>query len=110
MRAHCPGRTGSSLASTPDLRRLLEIAAYDALSLENSVLRVRAITAIVTVGARLLETGELEERAGDDRSAGEASTPLLGSSRQYGEMARDRVAPIGEFGGLRIRLQGQRRV
>ena len=51
-----------SLASTPDLRRLLEIAAYDALGLENSVARVRAITAIVTVGARLLETGELEDR------------------------------------------------
>jgi hypothetical protein len=50
------------LASTPDLRRLLEIAAYDALGLENSVARVRAITAIVTVGARLLETGELEDR------------------------------------------------
>src|SRR5215210_1977732 len=51
-----------SLASTPDLRRLLEIAAYDALGLENSVARVRALTAIVQVGARLLETGEIEER------------------------------------------------
>jgi hypothetical protein len=51
-----------SLASTPDLRRLLEVAAFDALGLENSVARVRAITAIVTVGARLLETGEIEER------------------------------------------------
>ena len=51
-----------SLASTPDLRRLLEIAAYDALGLENSVARVRAITAIVQVGARLLETGEIEDR------------------------------------------------
>jgi hypothetical protein len=50
------------LASTPDLRRLLEIAAYDALSLEHSIARVRAIAAIVRVGARLLETGELEER------------------------------------------------
>jgi hypothetical protein len=51
-----------SLASTPDLRRLLEVAAFDALGLENSVARVRAITAIVQVGARLLETGEIEER------------------------------------------------
>jgi hypothetical protein len=51
-----------SLATTPDLRRLLEIAAYDALGLENSVARVRAITAIVQVGARLLETGEIEDR------------------------------------------------
>ena len=51
-----------SLASVPDLRRLLEIASYDALGLENSVARVRALTAIVQVGARLLETGEIEER------------------------------------------------
>ena len=51
-----------SLASTPDLRRLLEVAAFDALGLENSVARVRALTAIVQVGARLLETGELEAR------------------------------------------------
>jgi hypothetical protein len=39
-----------------------EIAAFDALGLENSVARVRALTAIVQVGARLLETGEIEER------------------------------------------------
>ena len=51
-----------SLAWIPDLRRLLEIAAFDALSLENSVARVRALTAIVQVGARLLESGELADR------------------------------------------------
>src|SRR5215207_6658010 len=51
-----------SLASTLELRRLLEIAAFDALGPENSVARVRAITAIVQVGARLLEAGEIEER------------------------------------------------
>lgn len=50
------------LGSTQELRRLLEVAAYDALGLENSVARVRALTAIVQVGARLLETGELEQR------------------------------------------------
>ncbi len=63
-----------SLASTPDLRRLLEVAAFDALGLENSVARVRALTAIVQVGARLLETGELEERV----SALEASIASRG--------------------------------
>ncbi|MGE3793038.1 MAG: hypothetical protein AB7I38_03780 [Dehalococcoidia bacterium] len=51
-----------SLASTSDLRRLLEIAAFDGLGLESSIARVRALTAIVQVGARLLETGELEQR------------------------------------------------
>jgi hypothetical protein len=60
-----------SLASTPDLRRLLEIAAFDALSLENSVARVRAITAIEQVGARLLETGEIEERVAALEAAAE---------------------------------------
>lgn len=50
------------LGSTEDLRRLLEIAALDALGLENSIARVRALTAVVQVGARLLEVGELEAR------------------------------------------------
>jgi hypothetical protein len=50
------------LGSITDLRRLLEIAALDALGLENSIARARAITAIVQVGARLLEVGEFEER------------------------------------------------
>ena len=50
------------LGSAADLRRMLEIAAVDALALENSIARVRAITAIVQVGARLLEVSELEER------------------------------------------------
>ena len=50
------------LGTSADLRRLLEIAATDALALENSVARVRAITSIAQVGARLLEVGELEAR------------------------------------------------
>ena len=50
------------LGSAADLRRVLEIAAVDALALENSIARVRALTSIAQVGARLLEVGELEER------------------------------------------------
>ena len=50
------------LATTIDLRRVLEIAALDALGLENSIARVRSLTAIVQVGARLLEVGEFEAR------------------------------------------------
>ena len=50
------------LTSVPQLRRLLEVAAFDILGLENSIARVRAIVAIVLAGAKLLETGELEER------------------------------------------------
>ena len=52
----------AGLTTTPDLRRLLEIAALDCLGLENSIARARALTAIVQVGARLLEVGELEDR------------------------------------------------
>lgn len=47
------------LRSTQDLLRLLEIAAFDALGLDNSVARVRVLTAIVLAGTRLLATDEL---------------------------------------------------
>lgn len=50
------------LGSTDALRRVLEIAALDALGLDNSIARVRALTAVVQVGARLLEVGEVESR------------------------------------------------
>ena len=50
------------LNSVAQLRRILEIAVIDAIALENSVQRVRAIIAGVQAGAKLLEVGELEER------------------------------------------------
>ena len=50
------------LGSTADLRRVLEIATYDTLGLENSIPRNRTLVAIVQTGARLLEVGELEDR------------------------------------------------
>ena len=50
------------MASIASLRRLLEVAMLDALSLENSVARSRVIVSGVQVGARLLEVGEMEER------------------------------------------------
>jgi hypothetical protein len=50
------------LRSVPDIQRLLEIATLDALALENSVSRVRALTYICQTGLRCLEVGELEER------------------------------------------------
>ena len=50
------------LASVAALRRLLEIAALDVLSLENSVARSRTLVAVVTAGSKLLEVGELEAR------------------------------------------------
>jgi hypothetical protein len=50
------------LASSADLRRVLEIALYDTLGLENTIPRTRTLVAIVQMGARLLEVAELEER------------------------------------------------
>ena len=50
------------LENVPQIRRVLVIAAVDALGLENSVARVRALIALTQAAAKLLETGELEER------------------------------------------------
>jgi hypothetical protein len=50
------------LTSVPQLRRLLEVAAFDLLSMDNSIPRARVIVAVVLAGAKLLEVGELEER------------------------------------------------
>ncbi len=50
------------LDSVARIRRLLEIAAADALGLENSIARVRALIALAQAAAKLLEVGELEER------------------------------------------------
>jgi hypothetical protein len=51
-----------SLDSVAGLRRLLDIAAVDAVGLDNSIARCRVLVAIVGAGARLLEVGELEDR------------------------------------------------
>ncbi len=51
-----------SVCTLIGLRRILEVAAYEALALDGSVAKVRALTTIVQVGARLLETSDLEVR------------------------------------------------
>jgi hypothetical protein len=50
------------LETVAGLRRLLEIAVVDTLGLDNSVSRSRTLTYQVMVAAKLLETGELEQR------------------------------------------------
>jgi hypothetical protein len=50
------------LAAIQDLRRLLEIAAVDTLSLDNGIPRNRTVIALVLAGAKLLEVGELADR------------------------------------------------
>ena len=47
------------------LRRVLKIAVMEALGLENSPARLRLLLNAVAVGAKLLETGELEDRVAE---------------------------------------------
>ena len=44
------------------IRRLLEVAALDCLALDNGVARNRTLIAAALAAAKLLETGELEDR------------------------------------------------
>jgi hypothetical protein len=50
------------LASAAHVRRLLEVAVTDTLSLENSIARSRALAYLAQVAMKTLETGELEGR------------------------------------------------
>jgi hypothetical protein len=50
------------LETVAGLRRLLEIAVVDTLGLDNSIARSRTLTYQVMVAAKLLETGDLEQR------------------------------------------------
>jgi hypothetical protein len=52
------------LGTVAQIRRLVEVAAIDVLSLENSVARARAIAYLAQIAAKLLEVGELEDRLG----------------------------------------------
>ena len=50
------------LTSIQDIRRLVEVAAYDALGLDNNLGRVRALGYLAQVATTLVEKGEMEER------------------------------------------------
>jgi len=52
----------AGLDSIAAIRRILVVATTDAFSLENSIPRVRALISAALASAKLLETGELEER------------------------------------------------
>jgi hypothetical protein len=51
------------------LRRVLEIAIKDALSLDNGIGRSRVLIAGAAAGSRLLETGDLEQRVSELEAA-----------------------------------------
>ena len=50
------------LGSVGSVRRLVEVAVVDALGMENSVARVRALDYLAQVASKLLEVGQFEER------------------------------------------------
>lgn len=52
----------SGLGSPEEILRLLDIAAFDALGLENSVARVRTLVQISGTAIRLLEVTSLDDR------------------------------------------------
>jgi len=78
----------TGLGSIDAIRRILEVATTDALSLENSIARVRALISAALAAAKLLETGELEARLAvlelalssgrDSRTADPSGGGLLG--------------------------------
>jgi hypothetical protein len=50
------------LTSIEEIRRLIEVAAFDALGLDNNINRVRALGYLAQIATTLLEKGEMEER------------------------------------------------
>ena len=50
------------METVDDFRRILMIVAVDTLSLDNSIPRSRTLISLVLAAAKLLETGELEQR------------------------------------------------
>lgn len=73
----------TGLSSIESIRRLLEIAATDALSLETSIARVRALISVSVAAAKLLETGELADQL----------ATIEGLVRRQGE-----ARPVSDFG------------
>jgi hypothetical protein len=52
----------AGLGTVESIRRIVEIATIDALGLENSIARARVLISAALAAAKLLETGELEDR------------------------------------------------
>jgi len=50
------------LGNIVQIRRLVEVAVLDALGLDNSIARARTLGSLAQIAAKLLETGEFEER------------------------------------------------
>ena len=55
-------REAHGLEAVRSIRRILEIATIDTLGLENSIVRSRTLISAALAAAKLLETGDLEDR------------------------------------------------
>ena len=67
-----------SLDTVGALRRVLELAVFDALGLENSIARARVLLSAVLAGAKLLEVGDFEARLAELEAAVRVqATPVL---------------------------------
>ena len=65
----------TGLGTTESIGRLFEIAATDALGLETSIAKIRALVQVGLAAMKLLETGDLEARVAtlEARLSGQAS-------------------------------------
>ena len=72
------------LGNVGQVRRLLEIAALDTLSLENSVARSRTLAYLSQVALKTLEVGELEDRLRGLEEAVHAREPATSGKRGRG--------------------------
>ena len=63
------------LETVGDIRRILMIVAVDTLGLDNTFHRSRVLIALVAAAAKLLETGEMEQRLAALEAAHEQKTP-----------------------------------
>ncbi len=64
------------LSTVADIRRLLEVAVLDTLSLENSVARARTLAYLAQTALKALELADLEERLAVLEAAVTGRTPL----------------------------------
>lgn len=75
------------LDSAGDVLRLLEIAAFDAVGLDNTVARARTLAQIAHVAVRVLEAGAFEMRLG---ALEEAMRPRVRALEADGQRSRGR--------------------
>ena len=68
------------LDTVPKIRRLVEIAVLDALGLENSIARARALAYLAGIASDLLKTGELEDRVRNIEAVLGSRTPPRGQA------------------------------